>query len=86
MADSTGMIDIRAENVDRAVKGFALQKYKIKGVCLVQSSSAWKETYYKESSAELSGQGLRSYIMGRCKDRCYRCNCQNIIKSWQSYC
>ena len=59
MADTVGMQDIRGENVDRAVKGFALQQYKMKQVCLNQSSNNWKETFYKESSAELSGMGIR---------------------------
>lgn len=57
MAESTGMADLRAENVDRAVKGFALQSYKFKQVCLVQNSSAWKETYFKETAAELTAGG-----------------------------
>lgn len=55
MADTVGQADIRGENIDKVVKGFALESYKMKQVCLVQSSSNWQETYYKESSAELSG-------------------------------
>ncbi|KKM81390.1 hypothetical protein LCGC14_1330320 [marine sediment metagenome] len=53
MADSTGMADLRAENVDRIVKGFALRKYVMKQFCMIQSSSAWSETYYKETGADL---------------------------------
>jgi len=55
MVDTVGEQDLRAENIDKVVKGFALEQYKIKQVCMTQSSSSWKETYYKESSAELSG-------------------------------
>lgn len=55
----TGSGDLRAENINRAVIGFAMQKYKFKQVCLVQTSSSWKETYYKEGSSELSGAGTR---------------------------
>jgi len=54
MADSVGMQDIRGENIDRAVKGFALMEYKMKQVCLIQSSNKWKETYYKETKTELT--------------------------------
>jgi len=55
MADSTGMADLRAENVDRIVKGFALENYRMKQVCSIQSSSSWKETYFKETKTELTG-------------------------------
>jgi len=60
MADATGQIDIRGENIDRAVKGFALQEYRLKQVCLVQSSDKWKETYFRETATELSGQASRA--------------------------
>ena len=63
MADSTGMQDIRGENIDRAVKGFALQEYKFKQVCLQQSSNKWKETYFKETKTELTG-GTGSAVKG----------------------
>ena len=63
MPDSVGTQDLRAENVDKIVKGFALQQYKFKQICMVQPSSSWKETYFEETSAELSG-GLGSAIRG----------------------
>ena len=63
MADSVGMQDLRAENVDKIVKGFALAEYKFKQICMVQSSNSWKETYYQETSTELSG-GANSPIAG----------------------
>ena len=56
MADTTGEADLRAENVSRIVTGFALQEYKMKQLCMIQSSSAWTETYYKETAADLEGQ------------------------------
>lgn len=62
MADSTGMADIRAEAFDKMVKGFALQEYVLKQVCMVQSSSAWTETYYKETAADLTGQSGNSVL------------------------
>ncbi|MAF43361.1 MAG: hypothetical protein CMI54_04200 [Parcubacteria group bacterium] len=57
MADSTGQADLRAENVSRVVEGFALQEYKMKQLCMVQSSSAWTETYYTETAADLTAGG-----------------------------
>jgi len=56
MADTTGEQDLRAENVSRIVKGFALQEYKMKQLCMIQNSKAWTETYYKETAADLVGK------------------------------
>lgn len=50
----TGDGDLRAENISRIVKGFALQEYKMKQLCMVETSSAWTETYYKETAADLT--------------------------------
>ena len=55
MADSTGMAELRRENFSRTVKSFALQEYKMKQVCMIESSNAWTETYYKEAAADLTG-------------------------------
>ncbi len=63
MADSTGMADLRKENISRILKGFALQEYKMKQLCMIESSSAWTETYYKETAADLSG-GTGSNVKG----------------------
>ncbi|MEA1877258.1 MAG: hypothetical protein U9N86_10375 [Bacteroidota bacterium] len=63
MADTTGEADLRAENVSKIVKGFALQEYKMKQLCMIQSSSAWTETYYKETAADLTG-GTGSAVKG----------------------
>ena len=52
---TTGMADLRAENVSRIVTGFALQEYRFKQLCMVQSSNSWKETYFKETAADLTG-------------------------------
>ena len=53
MADTTGEADLREENVSKVVKGFALQAYKLKGICMIDSSSAWTEVYFKETAADL---------------------------------
>ena len=60
MADTTGEQDIRAENFSKIVKGFALQEYKMKQLCMIESSSAWTETYYKETAADLTGGATAS--------------------------
>ena len=63
MADTVGEADLRAENVSRIVTGFALQEYKMKQVVMIQPSTSWKESYYQEGSAELTG-GTGSAIKG----------------------
>ena len=63
MADTTGEADLRSENFSRIVKGFALQEYKMKQLCMIESSNAWTETYYKETAADLTG-GTGSSIEG----------------------
>ena len=55
MADSVGMQDLRKEHFDSVVKGFALQEYRMKQVCMIQKSNSWTETYYKETAADLTG-------------------------------
>jgi len=56
MADTTGEANLRKENFSRIVKGFALQEYKMKQLCMIESSNAWTETYYKETAADLVGK------------------------------
>ena len=58
MADTTGEQDLRAEHISKIVKGFALQEYKMKQLCMIESSSAWSEVYYKETAADLTGHAL----------------------------
>ena len=63
MADTTGEQDLRAENFEAMVKGFALQEFKMKQLVMVNSSSAWIETYYRETATELTG-GIGSAVKG----------------------
>jgi len=63
MADSTGMADLRAENISKIVTGFALQNYKLKQLCMINSSSAWIESYFRETATELTG-GAGSAVKG----------------------
>ena len=55
MADQVGMQDVRGENIERAVKGFSNKLFKLRQILLVQSSSKWTETYYRETSTPLTG-------------------------------
>lgn len=55
MADSVGMADLRAENVSKVVTGFALQEYRLKQICMISSSTSWKESYFQETAADLTG-------------------------------
>jgi len=57
MADTTGQADLRSENIERAVKGFALQNYKFKQLCMINSSGAWSESYYRETAADPTNVG-----------------------------
>ena len=63
MVDTTGEQDLRAENFEKIVKGFALQEFKMKQLVMESSSSAWIETYYRETATELTG-GLGSAVKG----------------------
>lgn len=63
MADTTQEADLRAENFSRIVKGFALQEYRMKQLCMVEKSNSWTETYYKETAADLTG-GTGSNVKG----------------------
>jgi len=59
MADTIGEIDIRGENIERAVKGFANKMYKLKQVLLNEGSSNWTESYYRETNTPLTAGGNR---------------------------
>lgn len=52
--NETGFSALRAENVDRVVKGLAEPKFVMKQVCLISPSSSWQESYYRESDTELT--------------------------------
>lgn len=57
MSSTTGQVQLRAEHVDRIVKGFAESEYTMKDLVMTQSSNSWQETYYQESATELAAQG-----------------------------
>jgi len=60
MADTTGMADLRSENVSKVVDGFAMQEFVMKQVVMTQSSNSWQESYFQESATELSAKGTRN--------------------------
>ena len=62
-AETVGQLTLRAENYERMVKGFALQLFKMKQLCMESTSSAWAETYFREGASELTG-GTGSAIKG----------------------
>lgn len=47
---------IRAEVVDAMVKQIAARSYKFKQACAIVSTSAWKNTFFREDPAILAGQ------------------------------
>ena len=63
VADTTGEQDLRAQNYEAMVKGFALQLFKMKQLVTVSTSNAWIETYYRETATELTG-GTGSAVKG----------------------
>ena len=64
MADTVGQIDIRGENIERAVKGFALKEFKFRQILLPSSSNDWTETYYRETATDLVAGGNNFSIQG----------------------
>jgi len=54
--------DLRYENIDRAVKAVAALDYKLKTLCTIDSSSAWTETYFRETNDDETDGGTGSPI------------------------
>lgn len=57
MVDVVEEQDLRGEAISKVVTGFALQEYRLKQLCMIQSSNAWTETYYTETATDLSAGG-----------------------------
>jgi hypothetical protein len=55
-----GEVDIRGENISRAVKGFMLKKFKLRQILKVDSSNKLTETYFSESNTILAAGGNRN--------------------------
>src|SRR3989339_954822 len=56
MADTVGEQDLRAEYIDATIKAIALREYVLKDLCTIESSSAWTETYYRETNTDPTDQ------------------------------
>ena len=63
MTGATGDLNLRAENVEKVVTGFALQSYVFKNSLMINVSNSNKETYFRETAADLTG-GLGSAVRG----------------------
>ena len=57
---NTEQISLRAETIDSLVKGFALQEYVMKDLVMINTSNAWKESYFQETAADLSASGVEA--------------------------
>jgi len=55
---STQEASLRKEFVDGAVKAVALMEYKLKSLCAIDSSSAWTESYYRETNTDPTNAGF----------------------------
>ncbi len=64
MADSDREADLRYEAIDTAVKAVAALDYKLKTLCTIDSSSAWTETYFRETNNDETDGGTGSPIKG----------------------
>ena len=58
-----GDYHLRKEDIDPIVKGFALQSYIFKDSLMIKNSKSWKDTYYRETAADLTG-GTGSAVRG----------------------
>ncbi|MEK0325846.1 MAG: hypothetical protein QQN63_09090 [Nitrosopumilus sp.] len=57
-------VDLQGENISRAVKGFGLKTFKLRQVLQISTSDKLTETFYKETSAELTPAGETFSIQG----------------------
>jgi len=63
MASNTEQVTLRAENVDRAIKGLTAQMYVLKTMVGTTTTDSWKDTYWTETADVLTG-GTGSSIEG----------------------
>jgi len=64
VADTDREADMRKEFIDAAVKAVVKIEEKWKGLCAVDSSSAWTETYFRETNDDSTDGGTGSPIRG----------------------
>jgi len=64
MADTDREADLRKEFIDTAVKAVVKTEAKLKSLCAIDSSSAWTESYYRETNDDSTDGGTGSPIKG----------------------
>jgi hypothetical protein len=64
MADTWGEEDLRKEFIDSAVKAVNLDMAKLKTLCTIDTSSAWTESYFRETNDDMTDGGTGSSIGG----------------------
>ena len=69
--------ELRAENVSKAVKGFATQTFKMMQVLQIDSSNAQTETFFRESPDALFAKGTRDV-----RDLSRGANFPNVSPEW----
>ena len=63
-ADTDREADLRSENIDTAVKAVVKIEEKWKALCAIDSSSAWTESYFRETNDDRTDGGTGSAISG----------------------
>jgi len=61
MADTDREAEMRSENIDTAVKAVIKIEEKWKALCAIDSSSAWTESYFRETNDDSTDPGADSY-------------------------
>jgi len=60
MADTRREADLRKEYIDSAVKAVNKAQETLKTLCIIDNSSAWTESYYRETNSDLEGGSTAS--------------------------
>jgi hypothetical protein len=64
MADTDREADLRKEFIDTAVKAVVKEEEKWKSLCAIDTSSAWTESYFRETNDDTTDGGTGSPIRG----------------------
>jgi hypothetical protein len=64
MADTWREADLRKEYIDSAVKAVSKEQATLKTLCITDTSSAWTESYYRETNDDSTDGGTYSPIKG----------------------
>ena len=64
MPDTWREADLRKEYIDSAVKAVAKEQAKLKILCVIDSSDAWTESYFRETNDDSTDGGTYSPIKG----------------------